>query len=383
MKKQQHLIIGYDAKRIVCNNTGLGNYSRNLINTLVAADRDTEFKLYTPCEGSKELRMQVQTAENVSFVYPLSMHFRLQRDLWRTGGVVKDLLRDKVDLFHGLSGELPHGLRKAGIPGVVTIHDLIFFRHPEYYHWADVQIYKWKFFRTLKETERIIAISECTKQDIVEFGHFPADKIDVIYQGCKTRFRQLVTKEEKEKIKEKYHLPDRFLLCVGTIEKRKNFLQVVRALKGLPTDIHVVIIGRNTPYTEKIRDYVRAERLSSRVHIFCKVPDEDLCSIYQQAECFVYPSRYEGFGIPVLEAIESRLPVVAATGSCLEEAGGPDNLYVSPDDVDGLIEAISKSLKSSDYCQERIQRSLDYVKRFENQNIVKRMADEYDRILNP
>lgn len=383
METKQHLIIGYDAKRIVCNNTGLGNYSRNLVNALVAADRDTEFKLYTPCEGRKELRTQIQVAGNVNFVYPHSIHCRLQRDLWRSGGVVKDLLRDKVNLFHGLSGELPRGLRKAGIPGIVTVHDLIFLRHPEYYHWADVQIYKWKFFRMLKETERIIAISKRTKQDIVEFGHFPADRIDVIYQGCNTQFRQSVTKKEREEIKERYHLPDHFLLCVGTIEERKNMLQAVNALIRLPADLHLVLIGRQTPYVEKIKEFIVAHDLVTRVHILHGVPNQDLCAIYQQAECFVYPSRYEGFGIPILEAIESRLPVVAATGSCLEEAGGPDSLYVSPDDVEGLVAAISKSLKNSDDRQRRILRSLEYVRRFENRSVARQILEEYERLLNP
>jgi glycosyltransferase involved in cell wall biosynthesis len=383
MKMKQHLIIGYDAKRIVCNNTGLGNYSRNLVNSLATDNKDIEFRLYASSEGRRELREHILPADNVKFVYPHSAHCRLQRDFWRTGGVVKDLLRDKVCLFHGLSGELPGGLNKAGIPGIVTIHDLIFFRHPEYYHWADVQIYKWKFFRTLKEAERIIAISERTKQDIVEFGHFPADRIDVIYQGCNARFLQSVTKEEKEKIKEKHHLPDHFLLCVGTIEERKNMLQVVKALLRLPVDLHLVLIGRSTPYEEKIKEFIAAQDLITRVHILHRVSDQDLCAIYQQAECFVYPSRYEGFGIPILEAIESQLPVVATTGSCLEEAGGPDNLYVSPDDVEGLAEAISKSLKGSDDRQRRILRSLEYVRRFENRSVARQVLEEYSRLLNP
>ena len=160
-------------------------------------------------------------------------------------------------------------------------------------------------------------------------------------------------------------------------------LQAVNALIRLPADLHLVLIGRQTPYVEKIKEFIVAHDLVTRVHILHGVPNQDLCAIYQQAECFVYPSRYEGFGIPILEAIESRLPVVAATGSCLEEAGGPDSLYVSPDDVEGLVAAITKSLKNSDDRQRRILRSLEYVRRFENRSVARQILEEYERLLNP
>lgn len=381
MGTKKHLIIGYDAKRIVCNNTGLGNYSRNLVNALVAADRDTEFKLYTPCEGRKELRTQVQLAGNVSFVYPHSMHFRLQRDLWRTDGVVKDLLRDKVDLFHGLSGELPHGLRKAGIPGIVTVHDLIFLRHPEYYHWIDAKIYARKFRVTCREASRIVAISECTKRDILAFSNFPETLIDVIYQSCGTRFKSKVSEEEKQRVQAKYTLPDQYILNVGTIEKRKNVLLAVKSLLRLPESLSLVIVGRATKYMAEVQAFITKYQLANRVKFMHDIPNEDLPAIYQLASVFVYPSRYEGFGLPVIEGIQSGLPVVACTGSCLEEAGGPDNIYVDPDDDEKMANGIARFLKDIPFRQQSIRRSLNYVKRFENQNFANQMLSEYQKVL--
>ena len=152
--------IGYDAKRIVSNATGLGSYGRTLINALAPLAPQNRLLLYAPDAGREQLRTQVRVTNNLAFVYPQRASLRLQKDLWRAKGIVKDLQRDGVQLFHGLSGELPNGIRKTGIRTVVTIHDLIFLAHPEYYHWIDTKLYARKFQRTCREADLIIAISE-------------------------------------------------------------------------------------------------------------------------------------------------------------------------------------------------------------------------------
>ena len=195
MNEDKHIIIGFDAKRVVRNGTGLGAYGRNLVNDLSHLYPHMQLLLYAPDAGREALAQQVKNAPNLRMVYPVRAKNALQKAAWRSKGVVNDLLRDGVKVFHGLSGELPKGAKKAGIDTVVTIHDLIFMRHPEFYHWWDALIYKWKFRQTLKEANRIIAISECTKRDIVELGHFPANRISVIYQSCDSRFRQRATTE--------------------------------------------------------------------------------------------------------------------------------------------------------------------------------------------
>ena len=376
------MIIGYDAKRIVRNRTGLGNYCRTLINALAPLASDDELLLYAPDAGHDDLRRQVNSADNVRFVYPEGRKSRLQRNLWRRNGIIADLRRDHVDLFHGLTGELPRGIRKTGIRAVVTIHDLIFLRHPEYYHWIDAQIYKYKFRQTLREADRIIAISECTKRDILEFGHYPADRIDVVYQSCSTRFRTPLSPAMAEAVSNRYQLPDHFILNVGTIEERKNILLAVQALVHLPESLHLVVVGRPTKYMEKVDAYIRKAQLQTRVHFFANVDNDDLPAFYQRADCFVYPSRYEGFGIPIIEAIQSGLPVVAATGSCLEEAGGSDCLYVSPDSPDNLANAITQMLPGAEFRAERIARSQQYIRQFENADVAHRILEEYRKSLS-
>ena len=374
--------IGYDAKRIVRNGTGLGSYGRTLINSLASVkDSPYNYRLYAPDSGKDALRKQIDNTPNVKFMYPENIHFRLQKDLWRTHGIVKDLVRDGIALFHGLSGELPLGLKKSGIRSVVTIHDLIFMRHPEYYKWIDTKIYEWKFRKTCREADRIIAISECTKRDIMEFGGVSEDRIDVIYQSCGARFKGSVGESKLLDVHSHYALPARYILNVGSIEERKNMLLAVKALPLMPDDISLVIVGRHTPYTDRIIRYADSNGLSPRVKILHGIPDDDLPSIYQMAEAFVYPSRYEGFGIPVIEAIQSGLPVAACTGSCLEEAGGPDCIYVAPDDVEAMAHAMTALLKGADGREQRIARSREYIRRFENNDVAEDVLHLYDRML--
>ena len=215
------LIVGFDAKRIVRNATGLGSYARTLVNDL----DDIELRLYAPDAGRDDLRSQIVPRPNVTFCYPKqsTVNCQLSTSYWRSRGIVRDLLRDGVQLYHGLSGELPIGIRKSGIKSVVTIHDLIFLRHPEYYHWLDTKIYAWKFRQTLREADHIIAISECTKRDIIEYGHVDPSRITVIYQSCSPRFSVECGKPNSK-----------YILSVGSIEERKNILLAVKALAWLP-----------------------------------------------------------------------------------------------------------------------------------------------------
>ena len=397
--KEDTPIIGFDAKRAVANGTGLSSYSRTLINDL--ARYPLTLRLYAPDEGRDDLRTQIQDRANVTLhtphstfhLPPSTFHLphstfhiphstSLGKSLWRSHGIVSDLRRDGIQLYHGLSGELPIGIRKSGIPSVVTIHDLIFLRHPEYYHWIDTKIYAWKFRQTISEATHIIAISECTRRDILHYApELDPARISVIYQSCAPKFTQTSTINTQLSTLNSY----RYILNVGTIEARKNVLLAVKALEVsevLPADLHLVIVGRHTSYTDNVQRYIRAHGLDSRVHILHGVSDAQLPALYAGAEAFVYPSRYEGFGIPIIEAISSGLPVVACTGSCLEEAGGPDTLYVSPDDPRAMAAAIRQVLKGAPGRDNRIVRSRTYIRRFEGNDVAGQVYQLYQKLLN-
>ena len=396
--KEDTPIIGFDAKRAVANGTGLGSYSRTLINDL--ARYPLTLRLYAPDEGRDDLRTQIQDRANVTLHTPHStFHIphstSLGKSLWRSYGIVSDLRRDGIQLYHGLSGELPIGIRKSGIPSVVTIHDLIFLRHPEYYHWIDTKIYAWKFRQTISEATHIIAISECTRRDILHYApELDPARISVIYQSCAPKFTLHTPHSSSPDITPStfhiphstFHIPpsSKYILSVGTIEARKNILLAVKALETslLPDDLHIVIIGRHTPYTDTVTRYTRDHGLEARVHILHHVSDAELPAYYAAAEAFVYPSRYEGFGIPIIEAISCGLPVVACTGSCLEEAGGPDTLYVSPDDPQAMAAAIAQVLKGAPGRDQRILRSREYIRRFQGNDVAGQVYRLYLRLLN-
>ena len=376
------LTIGFDAKRIVRNSTGLGSYGRTLVRDLAYQPESLRLRLYAPDKGRDDLRSQVEGLPRITLRYPKGgAYLPFDKALWRGYGMVRDLKKDKVQVYHGLSGELPIGIHRSGIRSVVTIHDLIFLRHPEFYPWVDGKIYAWKFRRTLKEADHIIAISECTKRDVLEYGGIDPERVSVVYQSCAPRFTKEPTPVEQEQMRLQYGLPKRFILNVGTIEQRKNILLAVKAMSDLPSDISLVIIGRHTSYTNEVLDYINTHRLSRRVFILHNVPDDHLPALYAQAEAFVYPSVYEGFGIPIIEAISSGLPVVACTGSCLEEAGGPDNLYVSPTDPEALAHAVRQVLKGALGREKRIARSREYIRRFEGQDVSSQVLDIYKKLV--
>lgn len=376
------MIIGYDAGRIVNDGAGRGSYSRTLINDMSALVPATvSLNLYAPDGGDDALRQLITPRENVRFVYPDSCFLPGQKALWHLRGITNDLRRDGVRLFHGLSGELPMGLKEAGVKSVVTIHDIIFMRHPEYYSPLTRAIMGWRFRRTCREADRIIAISECTKRDITLFGNVEPERIDVIYQSCSTRFKLRESEKRLQEVHTRYMLPERYVVSVGTIEERKNVLLAVKALRLLPAEVSLVIVGRPTPYLMKVKAFIIKNGLTDRVLLLHDVPYTDLPAIYQMAEVSVYPSRYEGFGIPVIEAIQSGLPVVACTGSCLEEAGGNGTIYVAPDDSYGMAEAVKSVLKGAPDREERIAASMQYITRFEGNSVARQVWDIYNKVV--
>ncbi len=366
--------IGFDGKRAVQNFTGLGNYSRYAIEALVRYCPEVEYCVYVP-KGVGNPRFEEVVALSggeIKVHLPTSGFARRFKSWWRVWDVTNELQADGVQLYHGLSNELPLNIRSVqAVRSVVTVHDLIFRRLPWCYPFVDRMIYDYKCRHACHNANHIIAVSECTKRDIIKEYGVSSNKITVIYQGCDPLFAQAAAPEKVAEVKLKYSLPGKFVLSVGTIEERKNLLSVVKALELLPDDIHLVAVGRRTKYTALIDKYVVENGLEQRVHMLHGVPYADLPAIYQCADVFAYMSLYEGFGIPLLEALNSRVPVVAAMGSCLEEAGGSASLYVAPFDVEAIADAVEKCLKP-EVKERMVAAGLEWASRF----TMKQFADE-------
>ena len=370
--------IGFDGKRAVQNFTGLGNYSRYIVDILCQFYPENEYVLYAPKKReNKRLNKLTKQYRQLQLSYPTTSFWKKLSSLWRVLGVTRQLEKERIDIFHGLSNELPLNIHKSKVKSIVTIHDLIFLRYPQYYHSIDRNIYTYKFRKACENADRIIAISECTKRDIIEYFGIPADKIEVVYQGCDTSFTHPVTEEKKREVRAKYQLPEHYILNVGSIEERKNALSAVQALTMLPEQIHLVIVGRHTEYTDKIEHFIKENKLEERVHIISNVPFDDLPTFYQLAEIFVYPSRFEGFGIPIIEALYSGIPVVAATGSCLEEAGGDHSIYINPENEQELADAIDRVMANPTLQQEMIEKGTEYAARFGQEILTRQMMEHY------
>ena len=372
--------IGFDGKRAAQNFTGLGNYSRYALEALAKYYPGEEYRVYIPKDVDNPKFEDILSAAGgvMKKVLPLSAAARRLKSLWRVWGVTKSLAIDGVQVFHGLSNELPLNIRKVspGVKSVVTVHDVIFRRLPGCYPVIDRMIYDCKFRRACRNADHVIAVSECTKRDIVNDYGISPDKVSVIYQGCDPLFAEPINKERVPEIKAKYSLPDKFIVSVGTIEERKNVLSVVKSLLLLHDDIHLVAVGRRTKYTALVDKFVAENHLEHRVHLLHGVPYIDLPVIYRCADVFAYMSLYEGFGIPLLEALNSRVPVVAATGSCLEEAGGPGSIYVEPFDVEAIAGAVKRCLLP-DVKEAMVAAGLDWAARFSMERFAHETMDCY------
>lgn len=375
------LKIGFDAKRAVRNNTGLGNYSRLIIDSLARRFPENRYLLYAPDNRPNPRLAPILERPGVSLRLPAGAFGKALPSLWRVRGVTADIRRDQIDLFHGLSNELPLNIAKSGIPSVVTIHDVIFRHFPQYYKPIDRKIYDFKFSKAARAATRVIAISECTRRDIVNLYGIPADKIDVIYQGCDPSFSRDITKEEIDALRKKYSIDGPYIVTIGTVESRKNQLLAVKALRGLPDDLSLVIVGRPTRYADELRRYIADHSLTDRVIWVQGAPFSELPAFYRGAIFSTYTSRYEGFGLPVIESLSAGTPVIVASGSCLEEAGGPRTPAIRPDDVDALVHFGSKLIFDERYRDFVAEGGRAYVNRFSEENFTDQVMDVYRKVL--
>lgn len=335
--------IAFDAKRAFANRRGLGNYSRDVIRLMrTYAPQHT----YTLCGVPSSL---CDTGD-AKLCVPQGV-WRYVPALWRAGGCLSQLRG--VDIYHGLSGELPYGIHRTPMKSVVTMHDAIFMRYPRLYSPTYRWLFEQKVRYALRAADVIMAISEQTKQDLVDYFAADATKIQVVYQGCSQVYRQPISEEQVAQVRMQYHLPAHYLLYVGALEERKNLHRLIAALDEAKITIPLVLVGAPSTYGEKLCK--QAEQLHVHVQCLSAVPQQDLPAIYKGAKVFVYPSIFEGFGIPILEAMCVGTPVVTSTGSCFAEVGGSAAKYANPMDY-GEIARVLQSVIGDSNLRAHMQR---------------------------
>lgn len=370
--------VGFDAKKAVKNLTGIGNYSRRCINSLARYHGDeTQLFLFAPKSIKKAAIGELKG--DYSLIAPKAKG--LFGELWRNFLQWRSVRRNGIDVYHGLSNELPFGIGWSRCKKVVTIHDLIFLRYPETYSREARLILGLKTRYACRKADHIVAVSYQTARDIIGYYGVYPDKVSVIYQSFDaSRYQQKLSAEAIADACSRYALPEKYVLCVGTIEQRKNQLTVAKALEYLPEDVHVVLVGKKTVYQNDIECYASEAGLAHRLHIINGVPNDDLPAIYQAASVFAYMSIFEGFGIPILEALASRLPVIAATGSCLEEAGGTGSIYLPPYNVKELANTITELLQSPDKVDEMCKVGEKHLANFSDENLANELLNLYKNI---
>lgn len=376
--------IGFDAKRAYQNSTGLGHYSRTLISSLAEFFPENNYYLFAP-----KITHTFNTTgfTNIHPVSPVHFPASLFKSMWRSNWVKKDLLQQHIDIYHGLSHEIPLGIANTRVRSVVTIHDLIFERYPEQYSAIDRVIYRKKFKYACNHADKIIAISRQTKQDIVDFYKIPEEKITVCYQSCNPAFNEIISEEKKEAIRQSYNLPAAFYLYVGSVIERKNLMLVCKAMKQLNTALPLVVIGDGSVYKQKVKRYIGENGLTDRVIFLSENQSAkssesyqssvDFPAIYQMATAMIYPSIFEGFGIPVLEALCSRLPVITSDVSCLPEAGGNAALYIDPENESELAEAMYAVANDMDLRNNMIEKGISHSLNFTQQKCAEGVMNVY------
>ena len=342
--------IGFDAKRLFKNFTGLGNYSRTLVHNLREQFPENEYFLFTPGTRLSPRTKPFFNEEHFRIVMPGNLAL-----FWRSHRILYNQVFKELDVYHGLSHELPFGISGSGVFKVVTIHDLIFQYFPQDYAPVDRKIYQVKFKYACQHADEIIAISNQTKEDIIKYYGISPEKIHVIYQSCDPRFSTPVPPGKVDEVKAKYHLPDDYMLYVGSVIGRKNLGNIIRAMDqlGKAQSPPLVIIGSGRKYEREVRELIRSRKLEHACH-WISPAFEEFPAVYKGARIFILPSYFEGFGIPLLEAMSVGTPVITSDQSALKEIIGNAGITVPPGQPEAIGQAIEK-LASDDILHEQLR----------------------------
>ena len=367
------LKIGFDAKRAFYNRRGLGNYSRNVIRILSEQVYGNDYLLFTP---RMKNAINLQLSSNCLIIKPSGSFWTGFSSAWRTFGQCKEIKEEKLNVYHGLSHELPYGIEKCNVRTVVTMHDVIFLKQPELYPLFDRYVYRKKYKRACKIADKIITISQQTKRDLIEYLNIDERRIEVVYQGCHPVFKHRLDEETKRLVRLKYELPDNYMLIVCAIERRKNHELILKAMNANKTNLPLVIIGQPTAYKNELVSLINQYKLEKKVLFRYPVATDELPAIYQSAALFIYPSLYEGFGIPILEAQVSGVPVITSKGGCFEEAGGDAACYVS-NDVDELAVTIRRITENGELAAQMAEKGRLHAALFSDERIAQSLMAIY------
>lgn len=356
--------LAFDARRALNDLTGLGNYSRNLISILSNSD----FNCFLFGSENNAVKFDYNQSKVKLIKSPKAIDDRL----WKQFGVYFDAKKFNIDIYHGLTNELPFLLPNK-VKSVITIHDLLFLDYPQHYKSKHRKYYNFKFKHGALSSDKVIAVSTKTKKDLIKHYQIKEEKIEVVLQGCNPVFKKLYDDEEKEAIKKKYNLPNKFILFVGSIQERKNLLPVLKAIKGSNVQL-VVVSNRNTKYLDRILSFIKNERMNN-VFFHQVECNKELAIVYQMSQSLIFPSLDEGFGIPIIEALSGNVPVIANDIDVFKEVGGDFCYYVQMNDTNKLKSIIEQVWKERKIPNEEML--VEYMLKFSDESILNQYSKIY------
>jgi len=367
------ITVAIDARTATGAFTGIGRYTVSLVSALVEVAPDLDIRLLT-AEGAQTHfadlvgpRLSLHSTRMIVPRHPWS-------DLWLHLCLPRFLSRSRSSILFSTANYLP--LFSGGARRVVTIHDLVPFRFPSADPWTFVVYLKTMLRQASRCADRIVSVSHSTARELVEILGIPEDRIVVVHNGVLPRFRPLSASELENR---RVPVPEApFILSVGARIPRKNFARLIRAVarlrkRGYPH--HLVLAGPPGSSQPELEATVEATGLSGAVHFVGYPDDDDLVWLYNKAQMFVYPSIYEGFGIPVLEAMACGTPVVCSSGSSLPEVSGEAALMFDPFSVEQIAELVERVLQDPEMAAEMKSRGLARAALFTWEAAARKTAD--------
>jgi glycosyltransferase involved in cell wall biosynthesis len=352
---------------------GMGRYIVELVNRVPKQDTKNKYLIYV---SEKNRKFFTCSEENITIkLVPKIFSSPIGKIIWEQLFLLSSLQKNKIDLYHGLGFVLPLW-KRSKTKFLVTIADMTFFSHPQHHTFLKQVYFRFMIPRTLKNADKIITISKNTKNDILSHLNINAKKIENIYLAADSIFRPQ-KKEVWKKIKEKYQIKNDYILFVGMLEPRKNIPGIIKA-----KDLTLVIVGKKGWLYEEIFALVKSLKIQDQVIFTGYVPDEDLPALYKGAKCFVYPSFYEGFGIPIIEAMACGCPVITSKNSSMEEIANAAAITIDPNQPEAIAEAI-KTIINNDKEREKMKKlGILHAKKFTWDTMARETMQLYNTMNN-
>jgi glycosyltransferase involved in cell wall biosynthesis len=370
-----------DASAIPKQPVGAGVYISRLVRELLLAIHEFDLRIIAHEDDFELFNLQEVYKKNFLFVSDYGRGFRILSEQFTYPKFIK---ANRIDLYHGLHYSMPL-IKKTRI--VTTVHDMTFFKVPQTHIWLKKLYFKFFIKYSGNHSDHLISVSDNTKIDLINLFNIKPEKITTTHLGVDEKFRPIDDLDKFQILKNKYHLPDHFVLYVGLIEPRKNLSSLIRSYSNLRMsislikDIHLVIAGRWGWESEKLMVLVSELNIAEQVHFPGYIEPEDLPFLYNMAKVFVYPSFYEGFGLPVLESMACGTPVITSNVSSMPEFVGDSGLLIDPNDISGIQNALGDLLMNDQLRIELSGRALKRSKEFTWKETARKTLDVYRRVL--